>query len=88
MFWVDFENKSILDYGRQNTAVYIRIYSSGDKGRLCLLGNIKEGPTSNVYILVYFWFLPPCPEAKHVRKQEHEVAGKEHSKFRLQGHFI
>lgn len=52
MFWLGFENKSILDYGRQNTAAYIRIYSSGDKGRLCLLGNIKEGPTSNVFILV------------------------------------
>lgn len=25
---VRLENKSILDYGRQNTAVYIRIYSS------------------------------------------------------------
>lgn len=50
------------------TLLFIRIYSSGDKGRLCILGNIKEGPTSNIFILVQFWFPPPCPEARHLKK--------------------
>lgn len=35
------------------TLQFMRIYSPEDKGRLCILGNVKEGPTSKTFSFLF-----------------------------------